>query len=73
MMAAMADEQVLTLLREIRDSQNAYIELYKEALKNQQSSIDLQKQSVRRARVAQFVGYGIILLAIAVAIFLTYR
>jgi len=73
MMAAMADEQVLTLLREIRDSQNACIELYKNALKNQQSSIDLQRQSVRRARVAQFVSYGIIILAIAVAVFLTYR
>ncbi len=73
MMAAVADEEILTLLREIRDSQNAYIELYKDAVKNQQSSIALQKQSVQRARVAQFVSYGIIILAIAVALLLAYH
>jgi hypothetical protein len=68
----MADDEVITLLREIRDSQNAYIELYKNAVGNQQASIDLQKKAIRRQKIAMFIGPGIIILAI-IALLLTYR
>lgn len=66
----MADEEVLTLLREIRDSQNAYIELYKTAVGNQQA---LQKKAIRRQKISMIMGPGIIVLAIIIALLLTYR
>ena len=57
----MADEQVVKLLEEIRDLQRLHVENYKEALKNQQESIDIQKQYARRHRMSLLV-IGILLL-----------
>ena len=57
----MADEQVVKLLEEIRDLQRLHVENYKEALKNQQESIDIQKQYARRQRMSLLV-IGILLL-----------
>ena len=51
----MADEQVIRLLEEIRDLQKLHVENYKDALKNQQESIDIQKQAVRRQRISILV------------------
>ena len=45
----MSDEQVIKLLEEIRDLQKLHVENYKDALKNQQESIDLQKRAARLA------------------------
>ena len=38
----MADEQLIKLLEEIRDLQEAHVASYKEAVKNQQEAIALQ-------------------------------
>lgn len=47
----MAEEQVIKLLEEIRDLQKLHVENYKDALKNQQESIELQKRAVRRQKI----------------------
>lgn len=47
----MAEEQVIKLLEEIRDLQKLHVENYKDALKNQQESIDLQRRAVRRQKI----------------------
>jgi hypothetical protein len=47
----MADEALIKLLEEIRDLQKAHIASYKEAVKNQEESIDLQKRAVKRQRI----------------------
>jgi hypothetical protein len=61
-----ADEQVIKLLEEIRDLQKLHVENYKDALKNQQESIDIQRRAVRRQKItllvcalllAAFLGY----------------
>ena len=51
----MADEQVIKLLEEIGDLQKAHVTSYKEAVKNQQEAIDLQKRAMRRQKVATLV------------------
>ena len=48
----MADEQVIKLLEEIRDLQKSHLENYKEAVKNQQESIGLQKRALKRQKIA---------------------
>ena len=49
------DDKVVKLLEEIRDLQRQHVENYKEAVRNQQESIRLQKewqaQATRRLRV----------------------
>jgi hypothetical protein len=53
---AVADEQqVIKLLEEIRDLQKAHVASYKEAVKNQQEAIDLQKRAMWRQVVAILV------------------
>ena len=58
----MADEQVIKLLEEIRDLQKVYAENYKEAVKNQQESIELSKHAIRRQKITSLV-LGLILAA----------
>ena len=57
----MAEEQVIKLLEEIRDLQKLHVENYKDALKNQQESIELQRRAARRQRVSLLV-IGIVFL-----------
>src|SRR5271167_1700516 len=57
-----ADEQVIQLLEEIRDLQKLHLENYKDALKNQRESMDVQKKAVRRQKIALLVA-GCLLLA----------
>ena len=47
----MADEQVIKLLEEIRDSQKAYLELYKQAVRNQDESLEMQRAARKRAKI----------------------
>ncbi len=61
----MADEQVIKLLEEIRDLQKLHVENYKDALKNQQESIDIQKRANRRQRITSLV-LGLILIVFLV-------
>jgi hypothetical protein len=42
----MDNEEIVLLLREIRDLQKLHVENYKDALKNQQASIDLQSNAI---------------------------
>jgi len=56
-----ADEQVIKLLEEIRDLQKLHAENYKDAPKNQQESIDLQKRAIRRQRITSLVLGGLLL------------
>jgi CHASE3 domain sensor protein len=51
----MADEQMVKLLEEIRDLQKLHVENYKDALKNQKESIDLQQRAIRRQRITTIV------------------
>lgn len=64
-MATVADDQIVQLLREIRDSQNSYIELYKSAIANQQASIDLQKKALRRQKILLPTYLAILVLVVA--------
>lgn len=57
----MAEEQVIKLLEEIRDLQKLHVENYKDALKNQQESIQIQRQAMRRQRISLLV-IGLVLL-----------
>ena len=59
----MADDQIITLLGEIRDLQKQHVENYKLALHNQQQSIEIQKNAVRRSRVLlAIVGFFVVAL-----------
>lgn len=51
----MAEEQVIKLLEEIRDLQKLHVENYKDALKNQQESIDIQKRAIGRQKITSLV------------------
>jgi hypothetical protein len=55
-----AEEHVIKLLEEIRDLQKLHVENYKDALKNQQESIDIQKRALRRQKITLLV-LGLIL------------
>ncbi len=57
----MADERVIKLLEEIRDLQRLHVENYKDALKNQQESIEINKQAMRRQRITSLVLGGLLL------------
>jgi hypothetical protein len=46
-----ADEQLIKILEEIRDLQKEHLASYKEAVKNQQEGLDLQKRAVRRQKL----------------------
>jgi uncharacterized membrane protein YukC len=51
----MAEEQVIRLLEEIRDLQKLHVDNYKDALKNQQESIEIQKRAYGRQRIMSIV------------------
>ena len=51
----MGEDQVIKLLEEIRDLQKLHVENYKDALKNQQESIEIQKRAARRQRITLIV------------------
>lgn len=57
----MADEQVIKLLEEIRDLQKLHVENYKDALKNQQESIEIQRKAMRRHWISLLL-IGIVLI-----------
>lgn len=62
----MAEEQVIKRLEEIRDLQKSHVENYKDALKNQQESIEIQKRALRRQKITSLV------LAVILVAFLAY-
>lgn len=66
----MQDEQVVQLLREIRDGQQEQIALYRElterALQAQQTQLDVQRRAARLYRIVVSVG------AVALAVLYSY-
>jgi hypothetical protein len=59
----MADEQVIKILEEIRDLQKEHLASYKEAVKNQQEGLDLQKRALRRQKITMAL-YVLFMLAL---------
>ena len=57
----MADDAVIKLLEEIRDLQKIHLESYKDAVRNQQEAIELQKRAARRQKVSLLL-FGSLLL-----------
>lgn len=62
---SVAEEQIIKLLEEIRDLQKQHVENYKDALKNQQESIAIQKTAMRRQKIA-LIAVGLFMLGILV-------
>ncbi|WP_041596847.1 hypothetical protein [Granulicella tundricola] len=63
----MDNDEVVTLLREIRDLQKLHMESYKEAVRNQQTSIELQAKGSRLYKRA-LVGLLIFALLVVAAL-----
>jgi hypothetical protein len=59
-----ADEQLVRVLEEIRDLQKEHIASYKEAVRNQQEAIVLQKKTARRGMI--FMLFVIVAVVVAV-------
>jgi len=68
-----ADEQVIALLQEIRDLQKQHIENYKNALQNQQESIDIQRRAVRRQRLSLLLLFVLLIVFLLAVIFTWHR
>jgi len=64
------EEQVIKLLEEIRDLQKLHVENYRDALKHQQESIDVQKRAIRRRKITSLV-IGLLLLAFLILLVLS--
>jgi len=64
----MAEADVIKVLQEIRDLQRQHVENYKNALTNQQESIEIQRQAVRRQKVSLLVLLAIVFAAIALVV-----
>ena len=58
----MNDDEVVQLLREIRDLQQQHVLNYKDALANQQKSIALQQSQARWARILLLCLVGLLAL-----------
>ena len=65
----MGEEQIVRLLEEIRDLQKLHVENNKDALRNQQESIEIQKRAVRRQKITVLV---LVLIVAAFLIFLAW-
>jgi len=64
------EEQVIKLLEEIRDLQKLHVENYRDALKHQQESIDVQKRAIRRQKITSLV-IGLLPLAFLILLVLS--
>ncbi len=65
----MAEEQVIKLLEEIRDLQKLHVENYKDALANQQKSIDIQKAAVKRQKITLAIAAVVLAAVLAYLVF----
>ncbi|MEZ0334838.1 MAG: hypothetical protein ACAI18_12575 [Gemmatimonadales bacterium] len=69
----MTDDRALRLLEEIRDLQRQHVERYAEALRNQQESIRLQQDGLRRVRVVLALAAFAAILAVAMLVLVLLR
>jgi hypothetical protein len=67
-MGSMEDEEVVLLLREVRDLQRLHFESYKDAVRNQQLAIELQRKAGRLYRRVLIVAALLVLAAIGYVI-----
>jgi uncharacterized membrane protein (DUF106 family) len=65
-----SDDQIISLLTEIRDLQKQHVENYKNALQNQRESIEVQKSFVARQRKLVFLVIVIVIVTFTVMAFL---
>jgi uncharacterized membrane protein YvbJ len=63
-----ADEKVIQLLEEIRDLQKLHAENYKEALRNQQESIEIQRRAVRRQKIVLLACFFLLVIFLVIFI-----
>jgi hypothetical protein len=63
----MENNEVVELLREIRDLQKLHVENYKDALKNQREAIEVQRKSARLHRRSLLVLLVVVVIALALA------
>jgi hypothetical protein len=64
----MADEEIVKILHEIRDLQKTHVELYKQALSNQQEAMEMQRKAIRRQRISLLVFAIIVFLGITISV-----
>ena len=64
----MDNEEIVLLLREIRDLQKVHAENYKDAVKNQQTAIELQSKAIRSNKITRLVLLIVVLLGLAIAV-----
>ena len=64
----MENEEIVSLLREIRDLQKLHVENYKEALKNQQESIAMQANTSRLYKRSLLILLVVVLLGVGIAV-----
>ena len=64
----MNDDRIVKLLEEIRDLQRQHVENYKDALRNQEESIEMNREWHRKASQRQVI--ALIVIAVVVASFL---
>ncbi len=64
----MADEEIVKILHEIRDLQRTHVELYKQALSNQQEAMEMQRKAIRRQRISLLVFAIIVFLGITISV-----
>jgi len=62
------DDRIVKLLEEIRDLQRQHVENYKDALRNQEESIKMNREWQRKASQRQVI--ALIVIAVVVASFL---
>ena len=70
----MDNEEIVMLLREIRDLQKAHAENYKDAIKNQQTALEVQAKAARIQKVALLVVgivFVVVVMGFAVLVSLT--
>jgi len=66
----MENEEIVTLLREIRDLQKMHVENYKDALENQRVSIAAQQKAARFQKISIAVLILIVVAAVLTVILL---
>ena len=64
----MDNDRVVKLLEEIRDLQRMHVENYKDALRNQEESIRINKEWQRKASMRQVI--ALVVIAVLIATFL---
>lgn len=64
----MSDDRIVRLLEELRDLLRQHVESYRQALRTQQESIELQRAALRRVRLITLAaGLALVVVLVVVA------